>query len=1027
MEKGSPKYWMSLEQWRNDPQFQELIEREFKTSPFAPEDANSGWARREFLKLMGASLALTSFGCVRQAQKIVPYAKRPEDIVPGIANYYASTVFDGNEVFGAVVKTREGRPIHIEGNESHPANRGGMSARAHAVLLNLYDPERLTEAKQNLLNDKKTNRDTIGISWEKLDEKVVEVLKAGKSAFLTGSLNSPSTKALTKQFINNFNMNHYIWEPLNHGSQRTAQKKSYGQEALPRPRFDKSKYTVALAADFLGTYLSPTEFTKQFSSSRQPNEKMSKLVVFEPTMSLTGSNADQRFRVRPSQLVDVAMGLAYQIVIAQKQSLFASTTAAREALEPFAEVYNELGIAKESFVHIAEELWRHRGQSLVITGGLVAETENAEQLHIAVNFLNSILGNDGKTIDYKNADYSSYQGSDEQLQKLVSDISTGKIKNLFIYGVNPIYSAPQALGLDQAFKKLENVIYIGTHLDETGLKANLVATEHHALENWGDAEVQTGVLSLQQPAIQPLYKTRSFQDSLLTWAKLANRDAGMNSRNWYDYLEAKWKTVHGQNRSRGIAKSDFNEFWFRVKQEGVFDTSNQRESESSARSFITSALKSINKSTAKDFEFVSYETIGLRDGSLANVAWLQEFSDPVTRISWDNYLCISPKTASVEKLQEGQVVQLMVGGIAKKVPIHIQPGQHDDVLALAVGYGRTAAGKVANGVGISVFDLAKVTDKGFVHSGLPIKLQKTDKFIPLANVQGHHTMEGRQIVVESTLEQYQKAPDKVVHKHKVFSLWDKHQYPNNKWAMSIDLNSCTGCGTCTIACQSENNIPTVGKKYLLQGREMTWIRIDRYYVGTPEDPDTVYQPVACLHCDNAPCETVCPVAATVHSDEGTNDMIYNRCVGTRYCANNCPYKVRRFNWFSYTTIESPLHMALNPEVTVRHRGVMEKCTFCVHRIKDKKREALAAAKEFKASEVKTACQQSCPANAIVFGDMNDPDSDVSKAFKDERAYSLLEELNTVPSLRYKYKVRNTDKLKGGDHHGHDSHNKGGHS
>ncbi|MCB0392313.1 MAG: TAT-variant-translocated molybdopterin oxidoreductase, partial [Bdellovibrionales bacterium] len=800
MENGSPKYWMSLEQWRNDPQFKELVEREFKTSPFAPEDANSGWARREFLKLMGASLALTSFGCVREAQKIVPYAKRPEDIVPGIANYYASTVFDGNEVFGTVVKTREGRPIQIEGNDLHPSNLGATSARAHAVLLNLYDPDRLTEAKQNLLNEKKTNRDTIGISWEKLDENVVGALKKGSAAVLTSTINSPSTKSLLNQFVKNFGLEKYTWEVLNHGDNRVAQKKCFGSEVLPRPRFDKAKYIVSIAADFLGTYLSPTEFTKQYSKSRNPDDKMSKLVVFEPTLSLTGSNADQRYRVKASQLADVVMGLAYQIVIAKKHSNFANSSVAREALEPFAEVYKDLGIEKEGFVKIAEELLENKGQSLVVTGGLVTQTANSLELNIAVNFLNHILENDGKTIDYKNADYISYQGSDSDLTQLVANINSGKVKTLIINGVNPLYSAPAALKINEAFAKLETIVYVGTHLDETALVANFVATDHHPLENWGDAEVQSGVLSLQQPAIQPLYNTRSFQDSLLAWAKLANKDSGMNASSWYDYLEGRWKSVHSSNRTKGIAKSNFDEFWFRLKQEGVFDISNGRGSTNSVRNFNLSALADINKSNAKGMEFVTYETRGLMDGSLANVSWLQEFSDPVTRISWDNYLCVSPKTAATEHLKEGQVVRFKVNGIERSVPIHIQPGQHDDVLALAVGYGRTAAGKVGNGIGVAAFDLASVKGDKIIHSGLNIELTKTKDFIPLANVQGHHSMEGRQIVVESTLNQYKHAPDKVVHKHKVFSLWDKHEYKTYKWAMSVDLNSCTGCGTCTIAC-----------------------------------------------------------------------------------------------------------------------------------------------------------------------------------------------------------------------------------
>jgi len=459
-------------------------------------------------------------------------------------------------------------------------------------------------------------------------------------------------------------------------------------------------------------------------------------------------------------------------------------------------------------------------------------------------------------------------------------------------------------------------------------------------------------------------------------------------------------------------------------------TSKQADKVASFRTFQTRALDDIKRSAKKGLEFVLYETSGLRAGTLANVPWLLEFPDPVTKITWDNYLCVSPKMAIEQGYREGQLLEVTVGSRTREVPVHIQPGQHDRTVSLAVGYGRTAAGKVGNGVGVAAFDLASVNGDQIVYSGLEVKIVKPEhnKSIQLANIQGHQTMAGREIILEATLEDFKKSPDKVIPKEKIFSLWDKHKYPGHKWAMAVDLNSCTACGACIIACQSENNIPTVGKKYVLKGREMHWMRVDRYYTGHPAEPDTLNQPVMCQHCDNAPCETVCPVEATVHSDEGTNDMIYNRCVGTRYCANNCPYKVRRFNWFNYTKVRAPMEMAMNPEVTVRDRGVMEKCTFCTHRIKYEKNKALTEKRAFDPASVKTACQQSCPADVIVFGDINDPNSEVAKAFKNIRSYSLLEELDTVPAVRYQYKVRNTANLKGerGGEHEHQV-EEGGHA
>jgi Fe-S-cluster-containing dehydrogenase component len=441
---------------------------------------------------------------------------------------------------------------------------------------------------------------------------------------------------------------------------------------------------------------------------------------------------------------------------------------------------------------------------------------------------------------------------------------------------------------------------------------------------------------------------------------------------------------------------------------------------------FSSAVKPGQRQTG--FELVLYQKVGIGDGRMANVPWLQELPDPVTKLVWDNYACFSLRDAKQLKIKEGQYVALTVGSQKVEVPAHIQPGQADGVVGLAIGYGRNGAGRVADGVGVNAFALAGWANGRAVTSGLPVKVEVRAKRIEMSGTQGHHTMEGRQLVVEEALKDHVKNPGGSIHRHKMFSMWSEHEYKGHKWGMVIDLNTCTGCSACVIACQSENNIPTVGRRYVIEGREMHWLRIDRYYVGSPEDPDVVHQPLPCMHCDNAPCETVCPVAATTHSDEGTNDMIYNRCVGTRYCSNNCPYKVRRFNWFDYTEVVAPRHLALNPEVTVRHRGVMEKCTFCIHRIKSAKSAAKIEDRRLKDGDVKTACQQGCPANCITFGDLNDPESAVRKAFDSKKSYELLEELNTKPAVRYQVKVRNTDHLKGGKkHHGADKDDKGHHA
>jgi molybdopterin-containing oxidoreductase family iron-sulfur binding subunit len=584
--------------------------------------------------------------------------------------------------------------------------------------------------------------------------------------------------------------------------------------------------------------------------------------------------------------------------------------------------------------------------------------------------------------------------------------------------VNPAYAAPVKSGFVEALREVETAIYTGDRNDETGRYCDYVLPDHHPLEGWGDAEGQKGLYTVQQPTIRPLGNTRGFGDTLIAFGQGLGALTGYGS--FHDVVKAQFAGAPGRD-------------WVKILQDGFYLASS-RNQDQSARGFRSSALSVAKKRSAPkaDYELALYTSVGLKDGSLANVPWLQEFSDPVTKICWDNYLCVSPKTAREKKIKEGQIVKLTVGEKTISVPAHIQPGQDDHTLGLAVGYGRSAVGSVGNGVGVNAFELVGFEGGETRLSGLPATLATTSTVSKLASTQGHHTMMGRQIVVEATLDQYKKDPSANIHRHKVFSAWPQHKYEGYKWGMSIDLNVCTGCSACVIACQSENNVPTVGKKYVIQGRIMHWIRIDRYFVGDESSPDAVHMPVLCQHCDNAPCETVCPVAATVHGDEGTNDMIYNRCVGTRYCANNCPYKVRRFNWFNYKRMhpelhESPLHMALNPEVTVRERGVMEKCTFCTHKIKAVRTVAKLENRKIKDGEVTTACQDSCPTNAIVFGDLNDPQSAVSLALKDTRHYTLLEELNNRPAIQYASKIRNTDQLKGESHGSHGAkHAEGGH-
>lgn len=999
-------YWLTLEHYQNDPEFLKKAEEEFQSSPLRESEGEGGWARREFLKLMGASLAMSAAGCIRRpVQKIVPYNKQPEEVTLGVANFYTSTYFDGNEGLGVLVKTREGRPIKIESNPKSPFAKG-LSVRSQASLLNLYDPDRLQGPKHNIFNEKRTNKDTVNIKWDNLDDKVVAQLKKGGVAVLTGNMASPSTRAVVSDFAQAFKATHIQWEPLANEELREGQKASYGEAVLPSYRFDKAKVIVSIDADFLGTWLNPTLFNQQFSNGRRDPKKMSKLVSFDSTYSLTGGNADIRFKIKPSQQLDVVMGLINALVVNKGVSSYANNEKLKELLVSYANSAQKLGIEPALFTKVATDLWENRGESLVVAGGLQTLTSRSQELQIAVNFLNSLLENDGKTIDGRNST-PGMGASYAALQTLIADMNAGKVKTLVIHRVNPVYSLPKDAGFVEALRKVEMVVYTGDRMDETGDHATFVAPDNHPLETWGDAEFAKNVFAIQQPTIRPMYDTRSFQLTLMTWAYLANVGPKRLTANetFYDYLRSYWKEEIHPKFGKG---KGFEDFWQGVLQEGFVG---ELEKPTSARAFKADALNSIKPaSKTSGYELALYPTVQMGDGSNTNNAWLHELPDPVTKIVWDNYVCVSVGTAEKNGLTKGSVVELKVGDKSVELPVHIQPGLHDDVLAVAVGYGRTKAGRVANGIGKNMYDFVGL--KGApVYAGQPASFTKVSKKYNLACVAGNNSMEGRMIVAEANLKDYVKDPGAGVHRHKTWSIWSGHQYNGHKWGMSVDLNTCTGCAACMTACQSENNVPVVGKTYVLQGREMHWLRVDRYYVGNPADPLAVFQPVMCQHCDNAPCETVCPVLATVHSDEGLNDMVYNRCVGTRYCSNNCPYKVRRFNWFNYAKlIEKPTHMALNPDVTVRPRGVMEKCTFCVQRIKEAKNKAKLEDRKLKDGDVKTACQTACPTQAILFGDLNDPESQVAKIFKEEpRSYALLEEWHAAPSVRYLSKIRNNDK------------------
>ncbi|MGZ3690127.1 MAG: 4Fe-4S dicluster domain-containing protein, partial [Pseudobdellovibrio sp.] len=741
----------------------------------------------------------------------------------------------------------------------------------------------------------------------------------------------------------------------------------------------------------------------QFGNARRDVTNMCRLYSFDSTYSLTGANADVRVKIKPSQQLTVVMGLVHELIASGKVS---ASDAVKTKAAQFKDAAAELGMSEEKFKKVAADL--ASGPSVVVAGGIQTRTTQSVELQVAVNLLNSLLGNDGKTVIAKGGS-PRHKASYADLLDLIKKMNAGEVKTLIIYRSNPLFNLTADVGFAEALKKVNTVVYAGETMDETAQFAHYVATDNHALETWSDGEFAAGVYSVHQPLIRTMYDTRSFQLSLMTWAYIAKKGPKrlVTYETFYDYLRAFWK----EDMAPKIAKGkDFETFWNELLQAGSIG---EAATSGSARSFKYDSISKIeNKKAASEMELVLYPKVQIGDGSLANIAWLQELPDPVTKIVWDNYASVSIKTAEKLKLHEGDLIEVTSGAHKLTIPTHIQPGLHDGVVAIAIGYGRKASGKVGDGIGVDAYPLATLSGGAVVFAGLPVEIKKTGENSRLVTVQGHDSMEGRQIVVQATNKDIEKDKAANIHRHHTWSIWSGHQYNGHKWGMTVDLNTCTGCSACMTACQSENNIHVVGKKYVMQGREMHWMRIDRYYTGDVENAQTVFQPVMCQHCDNAPCETVCPVAATSHTDEGLNDMVYNRCVGTRYCSNNCPYKVRRFNWFNYAKlIEKPMHMALNPEVAVRTRGVMEKCTFCVQRIKEGKNKAKIENRPLKDGDIKTACESACPTSAITFGDLNDDNSRIAKIFKSEpRAYALLEEWHAKPSVRYMSKIRNNDEV-----------------
>jgi molybdopterin-containing oxidoreductase family iron-sulfur binding subunit len=1023
MKENKKTYWKGLEQLSNDPGFVKHADREFPEVPsVVGEDGNA--SRRDFLKVMGFSLAAASLAaCEAPVRKAIPYVNKPVDINPSIPNYYASTFSSGGDYASVVVKTREGRPIKIDGNELSPINKGKVNAIVEASVLSLYDKQRLAAPH---IGGKKSD-------WATIDAEVkAKLASAGTVKIVSNTILSPSTLKAIQNLSAAFGGAELIsYDPISNYGISKAAETFYGQAVVPSYHFDKAKTIVSFGADFLGTWISPIEFAGQYAKTRKiskENPEMSRHYQFESNLSMTGANADYRTPIKASQ-----NGLAVLALYNAVASLAGNAAVSAPKMD--------LPMIQKA----AKDLWASKGASLVVAGS------NDPNVQIVVNAINELLGSNGTTVDFGSPVYFR-KGNDARMNQFVTDLKSGQVGGVIFYNCNPVYDFPRGKELAEGIAKAKVSVSTNGTMDETASLVQIVAPDHNFLESWNDFQPKNGHYSLAQPTISPLFDTRQAQDSFLVWSG--------STTNYYDFLQANWNT---DLYSKIGGTSTFQEFWDQSLFNGVISIESASATVSPIGD-ISSAVESVLKTYKADnagAELVVYAKVGIGNGTFSNNPWLQEMPDPITKATWDNYLTVSQKWAienGVTMVEENtSKASVTVNGKSIVVPILIQPGQAEGTFGLAIGYGRTKAGRVADGVGVNAYELLDST-KGFVNfditSGVDVKV--TGESYKIARTQTHQTFMGRENVIqEATLAEYKKDNSAGRYKPEIYkdgefikpskiSLWKGHQYSQHHWGLAIDMNSCIGCGACTVACQVENNVSVVGKQEVLNRREMAWIRIDRYYSsdGSADDlraieiaadnPEVTFQPMMCQQCNNAPCETVCPVAATTHSSEGLNQMTYNRCIGTRYCANNCPYKVRRFNWFKYhdnkdfaaanfAQNDDLGKMVLNPDVTVRARGVMEKCSMCVQRIQAGKLTAKREKRKVQDGEINVACAVACPTDALVFGDMNDPNSKVSKLLKieenisalkevgEERAYHVLEEINVSPNVWYFTKIRNKDK------------------
>jgi MoCo/4Fe-4S cofactor protein with predicted Tat translocation signal len=1023
-----------LGELKNSEAYEKSIQNEFAEDlPVEGDDKLMGATtpRRDFLKYLGFSTtaAMVAASCDMSVKKAIPYLNKPDSVVPGIANFYASTFVQDDQVVPVVVKVRDGRPIKIEGNELSSLTKGGTSPRVQASVLGIYDTARLRYPMQN--DGKEFKEVTTFEAFDKMVGEALAGLGGAPVVLLTSTVTSPTTRQVISEFLAKYpGSKHVQYDALSYSGMLLANEATYGRRAIPSYHFENAKVIVSLDADFLGTWLSPVEFARQYSAGRKvdpSNAQMSKHIQFESRLSMTGANADDRFVHRPSETGAVALNLLSMVGGAVSAPAIADARL-KKGLDMAANMLKQAG-----------------GNALVVSGS------NDVNIQILVNAINEAIGANGKTINWGTT-INTAQGIDKDMVQLVNDMNAGSIGAVFVHGVNPAYDYFDAKKFADGLKKVKVSVSFSDKEDETTQLCKYVLPDHNFLESWGDAEGKSGYISFIQPTIAPLFKTRAFQTSLLKWSG--------NNTEYADYLKSYWLTKLGTQ-----------EAFDKALQDGVLESPAAVAAgafNNSAVAAAASAAGSAKKGGKAELVVYQKNTIG--SGKEANNPWLQELPDPITKATWDNYAIISFAMAkemgivlddNYEVEVTKPVITVKVGGKEMKLPILAVPGMHPNVIAVAVGYGRhEKVGRAAANVGVNAYPLVSFDGNTFQYAAADVSYEKTNEQYKIAYTQTHNQYEGRTDVVrEYSIGEFRKHPTVVadVKKHlkedyaketgdyaAEGTLYPSFPYPGPKWGMSIDLNSCIGCGACSVACTVENNVAVVGKSEVLRLHEMHWLRIDRYFATYRDDSgnddldnlNVVFMPMLCQHCDNAPCENVCPVNATNHSSEGINQMAYNRCIGTRYCANNCPYKVRRFNWADYMGADSfpdnqrqvlddsvmmmndeLTRMVLNPDVTVRSRGVIEKCSFCVQRLQAGKLEAKKANRPLETGhegkwDVKVACQQACPTSAIVFGNVNDKNSEISQVRNGKTrdlVYHALDQLHALPSVSYLAKIRNTDR------------------